>query len=261
MQKKAVFFDIDGTLWDIDNHIPNSTREAIRLLRLNGHLAFINSGRCRAYIRHPDLLSLDFDGIVSGCGTMIEYQGETIFCELIDRPFLESTIRLIRSYGFRPILEGPEFLYMDDEEFAGDFYGEKVKREMGEQLRSIEGEWGNWDVCKFSCATVDADTDACFKALEKDFDFMVHNAAVVEIVPKGHHKGTGIGKVCELLGMDIADTIAFGDSVNDLGMLQSAGFSVVMGNGADAAKEQADYVTAPLCEDGIWKACRHLGLC
>ena len=41
MEKSAVFFDIDGTLWDYTNYIPESTRKGIKKLRENGHLAFI----------------------------------------------------------------------------------------------------------------------------------------------------------------------------------------------------------------------------
>lgn len=36
----AIFFDIDGTLWDRENRIPDSTKEAIGLLHEKGHLAF-----------------------------------------------------------------------------------------------------------------------------------------------------------------------------------------------------------------------------
>lgn len=44
--RKIVFFDIDGTLVDGPTHqIPQSAVEAIRKLRENGHLAFINTGR------------------------------------------------------------------------------------------------------------------------------------------------------------------------------------------------------------------------
>ncbi len=53
---------------------------------------------------------------------------------------------------------------------------------------------------------------------------MVHNSSVVEFVPKGYHKGTG------------------------------------MGNGSDVAKTAADYVTTSMEEDGIWNGCRHLKL-
>ena len=89
---------------------------------------------------------------------------------------------------------------------------------------------------------------------------MIHNERVVEIVPKGCHKGKGILEICEYLGVDIEDTYAFGDSANDIGMLDTAGTAVVMGNGSDMAKEHADYVTTDLLDDGIWNACKHLKL-
>ena len=79
-------------------------------------------------------------------------------------------------------------------------------------------------------------------------------------MPKGFSKGTGVLKVAELLGIPAERTVAFGDSANDLQMLRAAGTAVVMGNGSEAAKAEAAYVTAPLHEDGIFKACRHLGL-
>lgn len=259
-RKKAVFFDIDGTLWDIHNEILQSTREAIVKLRQNGSLAFLCSGRSRAYIQNEELLNIGFDGIISGCGTMIEYHGETVFYERLDQELAEHTVRTVRKYGFRPILEGKQYIYMDAEEFSEDFYGKKLTEELGDHLLTIADHWGKWEISKLSCATDHADRVHCFQELEQYYDYMIHNEAVVEMVPKGFHKGTGIARVCELLEMDIADTFAFGDSVNDLGMLKAAGIGVAMGNGTDEVKRAADYVTASLTEDGIWKACRHFGL-
>lgn len=63
-----------------------------------------------------------------------------------------------------------------------------------------------------------------------------------------------------MLDTDIEDTIAFGDSANDIGMLRAAGFGVAMGNSSEDVKLEADYVTTPVMEDGIWKACKHLEL-
>ena len=66
--------------------------------------------------------------------------------------------------------------------------------------------------------------------------------------------------MCEALGIDRADTFAVGDSVNDLAMLEYAGVGIAMGNGSTEAKAAADYVTADLQDDGIYRAMLHFKL-
>ena len=258
--KKAVFFDIDNTIWNAKNEIPESTVRAIRGIRANGHLAFLCSGRTRSFIRHPDLLGIGFDGIVSGCGTSVEYGGKTLFYKKLDVDVVEHTILTVRKYGFRPILEGRKYLYLDLADFQDDIYGRKLIADMGDDLRTIQGEWRKWEASKLSCATESPDREKCFAELSGYYDYMIHNEAVAEFVPKGFSKASGMEKVCEILGMDMADTIAFGDSENDRAMILSAGTGVAMGNGAPAIKKIADLVARPMMEDGIYHACVDLGL-
>jgi len=257
---KHVFFDIDGTLWDRRSIIPDSTKEAIRKLSENGHKAYINTGRTRGYITDPTLLSLPFSGIIAGCGTHIEIDEEIIFEHIIPTDLATRSIDIARKHGFRSILEGPDYLYIDYEEFKDDPYGQKVLRDLGGNRQSITDNYGKWKINKFSSDMRGCDKEACFKELENDFSFILHNEFIAEIVPKGFDKGTGIKKLCDLYGIDIADTIAIGDSINDLDMFEVAGISVAMGNSDPKAKEVADYVTTPMEEDGIYNALSHLGL-
>ena len=76
--KKAVFFDIDGTLWNEHMQVPESTTKAIRELRNAGNYAFLCSGRSRSNIRSEKILGIGFDGIVAACGTHIEYEGKKV---------------------------------------------------------------------------------------------------------------------------------------------------------------------------------------
>lgn len=257
---KAVFFDIDGTLWDFHNRIPESTVRAIRALRANGHYAFICSGRARAYITHPDLFAIGFDGLVAACGTHVELDGKRIYEKLIDRELAIHTVETVRKYGFRPILEGPEYLYMDEKDFAQEPYGQKLMRELDDRLRGITDHYGEWEINKLSCATDHADRESCFAALDEYYTYLIHNSAVAELVPKGHTKATGMQKMCDALGISRADTFAIGDSVNDLAMLEYAGHGIAMGNGTPEAKQVADYVTTDLADDGIYHALAHFGL-
>ncbi len=262
--KSAVFFDIDGTLWDYDKYIPESTKLAFKKLKENGHLAFICSGRARAFINDPELLGLGFDGIVCSCGCHIEIDGKIIYQKLIEKDFAKKTIEMIRDYGFRPILEGPDYIYMDDEEFDfDDPFGNVLRRDVGKNLLSVGGDYyGDWVINKMSCATeVEADKRVeCFKKLSGHYEIIRHSDEICELVPAGHNKATGMLKACELIGMDIANTYAIGDSENDLDMLQAAHIGIAMGNGTDRAKAVADYVTTDFDKDGIYNALEHFGL-
>ncbi len=255
-----IFFDIDGTLWDYKNYIPQSTKDAIKKAQENGHKCFINTGRARAFVQNKELLDIGFDGIVSACGCMIEYDGETLFNYLINREDSIRTLESVRKHGLKPILEGPEYLYMDIEDFKGDMYGDKVITEMGDRLIGISDNWGDWQMNKLSCDCTGSNKEACFEELSDIYDYMIHNEFVVEMVPKGYNKGTGILHVCNLLGTDPKDTMAIGDSVNDREMLETAGISIAMGRSADIVKEICDYTTDFLENDGIWKALEKYGM-
>ena len=78
MNKKAVFFDIDGTLYDHETGISDSTKEGIARLKENGHYAFICTGRSMAAVFDPELLGMGFDGIVAGCGTYVKLGEELL---------------------------------------------------------------------------------------------------------------------------------------------------------------------------------------
>ena len=255
-----LFFDIDGTLWDYKNYIPDSTKKAIQLARENGHKCFINTGRARAFVYDKELLSLGFDGIVSSCGCMIEYNNKVVFNRLISRQESIRTIDSMKKHGFKPILEGPTYLYMNRSDFEGDMYGEKVMAEMGERLLSIDDHYGNWEMNKLSVICNPETRDICFEELSDLYDYMLHTDVIAEMVPKGFNKGTGIVEICNILGEDTQNTVAFGDSINDKEMLETAGIAVAMGRASDETKALADVVTTYLEDDGIWNAMKELKL-
>ena len=80
----------------------------------------------------------------------------------------------------------------------------------------------------------------------------------LEITLAGISKASAIDELCREIGMTRENVAAFGDSGNDLEMLQAAGFAVVMGNGEECVKPYADYLAPSVYDDGAAKAISEL---
>ena len=81
-----------------------------------------------------------------------------------------------------------------------------------------------------------------------------------DIIARGNSKSHGIDKVIEYYGIDLKDTMAFGDGGNDIPMLRHAGIGVAMGNAAPEVQNAANYITTSVDEDGILNALKHFGI-
>ena len=81
-----------------------------------------------------------------------------------------------------------------------------------------------------------------------------------EYVLKGHSKAKGMQTLLAHLGISREDTMAIGDSTNDLPMFRLARHSVCLGNGMEELKAQAEFVTDSVLEDGVAKALARFGL-
>ena len=76
----------------------------------------------------------------------------------------------------------------------------------------------------------------------------------LEITKKGVNKGRALKKLCEMKCFSIEDTIAMGDSLNDLDIIQAAGTGVAMGNSIQVILDAADYITEKDNECGVAEA-------
>lgn len=258
--KKAVFFDIDGTIWNENMQIPESTKTALKKLKEQGHYTFLCTGRSRCNVRSAELLALDFDGMVAACGAHIEFQEKRAFERLLSEEELSHALTALKKHGMPVVLEGPDYIYVDETEFREDPYVIHLREVLGGAVKPINGT-EHYEVNKMSAVIGEADTEQFRSDLGEEFEVIIHRAeGLVEIGKKGFSKATGIEKMCELLEIQKEDTYAFGDSANDLEMLSFVAHGIAMGNGTKEAKEAAEYVTTAIDKDGIYNGLVHYGL-
>ena len=91
-------------------------------------------------------------------------------------------------------------------------------------------------------------------------DVAAHSCLNGELINRKFDKGRGVRIIAEAFGAGIEDTIGFGDSMNDLEMIETVGTSVCMDNGSPALKAKSDIVCPAVEEDGLYKAFEQLGL-
>lgn len=85
----------------------------------------------------------------------------------------------------------------------------------------------------------------------REFSFIRSEEKFYEILPKGSNKGTLLGKMAQLLGINPKKIIAVGDYNNDVSMLQAAGLGIAVANAVDEVKAVADYITVSNNEHAI----------
>ena len=94
MNKKIIFFDVDGTLVDVRparEYVPESTIKAVRETRKKGNLCFLCTGRSLAEI-YPHILDVGFDGIIGAGGGFVTIGDEMLYHKIVSLISLKKMI-------------------------------------------------------------------------------------------------------------------------------------------------------------------------
>ena len=110
MDKKIIFFDIDGTIYNPEIGITTKTLEAIKLLKQRGHIIFIATGRPMA-MGIKEFLDIGFDGVNAACGTYIICNDKVMLNQELSQSVIRETIEMFERYTIDAIFEGESNIY------------------------------------------------------------------------------------------------------------------------------------------------------
>lgn len=251
MNKKYIFFDIDGTLTDQNpgGKILESTFRTLEQLRKNGHFICIATGRAQWMAKEFSLLS-GIDNMVTDGGNGITVDGKIKYIKPLD--FVEAN-RVIdecikHHYPYAVSLANENMLYSNQREIQNCQMHTPVT--IDENLDFHE---------------VDAIYKIFVRLTEKQqellplghLDHMRYFSDELIVEPTDKYKG--ILEMVKLQGGKEEDIVVFGDGHNDYSMLKQAPISIAMGNAIDELKDIATFVTKRNDDDGIEYACQHFG--
>lgn len=260
MNKKIVFFDIDGTIYDYKRGIPQDVPQAIKSLRKNGVLTAICTGRTRVMI-FDKIYNMGFDALVAGGGTYVEHNGEVYADYQLDPFDVDVVVKAMREHGFLPVPEGTENIYFDlsMKSAEHDRFINLYRKEIPEGVKPIEK--GKVIANKISGRfTPESDLKGMQNKLEDKYMFVNHHNSLIELLPKGTNKATGIELLIDKLGISRENTYAFGDSCNDFEMLQYVKYGVAVGGADPYLKKHVKIHTGDIFEGGISQGLKELGL-
>ena len=257
----VIFFDIDGTLVDDATQIlPQSTVRSIHALVENGHIPVLNTGRPYSHV-DKRVQALPFAGAVCACGAEVLLHSTWIRKLRIEDELLQKVLRCSREIGLPVVYEVDGGYYLDKDMPKHpeiEYQCHLMERAGGFVRDSREGI--NVPVIKFVSFDVPgADRTAMVQELAPWFD-CIHRGEMGEFIHKGISKAEGLERMLKTLNCPREETMAFGDSGNDLTMFRAVGISICMGNGVAEAKTAATYITSSVVEDGIEKALKNFHL-
>ena len=258
---KAIFIDIDGTLLSNNSRkITLRTKQIIEKITQKGILVIITSGRPTKYTQDISEQCLASSYIITSNGaTIYDYkQGKVIYNNKISKEACLKLYNMTKQKKIKFIMNLGETRVVIKQKY---FDGSEIQ--LNEEIDKFLDKN---DVAQ--CIIADSDFDK-IKSLKVEIEqiegikiinqhkslidnnFKKEGSIYYDIADMNTSKGNAIKRMCEYLNIDLKDTIAIGDSFNDISMFEVVGYSVTMENAMEEVKRYANEVTKSDKEDGV----------
>ena len=253
---KIIFFDIDGTLVDsATGRIPDKTYEALRRLRENGILLCIATGRSPYVI--PDFGEFQFDAYCTFNGSLCYTANEVIYSNPLPSCDVEKVLENAAAIG-RPVAVATRDRMAANvfDADLNDYY------RLADLTLTVAADFDTvrqGEVYQMMLGCRPAEHEAIIQGTA-GVKLAVSWERAADVIPASGGKGVSIAKILKHFHLQESQAMAFGDSYNDMQMLQSVGTGVAMGNAAEALKEIADDICGHVSDDGIYRYCVDHGL-
>lgn len=275
MAQKIIFLDVDGTLVNYENHLPDSAVQAIHRAQLKGNLVFTVTGRSKAEM-YPEILDIGFDGYIGGNGSYIE-AGEKVIKEVtLSSADTRRIVDWLQNRGLEFYLEANSGLYASrafDERGQATIQEYSNRKGKGREVtvRQVFPEMiFDADLYRDDINKISFILDSYQDFLDAQAEFPGYKlgtwggagekALFGDIALGNINKAVAVDELLTYLDIPVADSFAFGDAKVDIPMLEHCGTGIAMGNGGPEIKKMADYITASVDDDGLKKAFEHFAL-
>jgi Cof subfamily protein (haloacid dehalogenase superfamily) len=252
---RLIATDLDGTLLTPEETVSPRTLAAVAAATAAGAAHLVVTGRSVTWAR-PVLDRIGYTGLAVCC------EGAQLYDAGAHRLLTSMTLdRRLAALALEKLTAevGPLTLAVSQDGLDGAVLAQPDYLMLGTELPvpRVEGidELLAAPIAKLYIQHPELTDDQLAEAAERVIGSLVTvvvaGPRIVELLPLGLTKATGLAVAARRLGLKAADTIAFGDMPNDLPMLRWAGRGVAMANAHPELLAVADEVTASNAEDGV----------
>ena len=241
------------------HQIPPSTILALTQAKANGHKVFIATGRPPIIITNLGAIEHLIDGYVTTNGALCFIGEQTVACHAIPQEAAKLVVddSIKKNYGLIMVGE-KDVAVLDPNGDVDRIFRQHLAVQNLELAKPVE---------KVLEQRVLQMTPFFPEEYEKELMARLPSCTsgrwhpeFTDITAKQADKGQGLLAIANQAGLDPKFTMAFGDGGNDLSMIRTAGIGVAMGNALDSLKQEADYVTTSVDDNGIRHALQHFNL-
>ena len=274
---KLIAIDLDGTLLSAGGAISKENRTAILEAQRRGYKVVISSGRS-LHDTQQILKSSELEcPIISGNGAIIFHSGKMILRKTLPGAFVADMVTMLNNHNFYFELYTNEGVAI---QHAGkDQIIKEMRRVLAEGAQSFLPEWGSRqveiqfeqhsiqyvedfnhidftsaDIYKIFVFSFDRSKLSVLRDSLKgraDISLTTSGWMKLEIAHPDASKGRALAILAKILNIPLKDSIAIGDNLNDLSMIQTAGIGIAMGNAEEEVKRHCIYVTRRCEENGV----------
>jgi Cof subfamily protein (haloacid dehalogenase superfamily) len=257
---RLVAADMDGTLLNSKHELSHDFYSIFEKLALKNIQFCAASGRQYYNILNQFGQFQDEIIFIAENGSYVVYKGEELLIQAMDKQITRQL--LIESKQINDvniILCGRKTAYIENTspEFVNrlNLYYDKV--EVVDNLLHIEND----DFLKIAlCDFQGSENNSYhfFKEKQDSLQVKISGKIWLDLSHKLANKGRALQYVQQRFGITSMQTMAFGDFLNDIEMLQEAAFSFAMANAHDEVKKVARYHAGTNDEDGVLTILRDL---